>query len=163
MESRRHGFLIGSQVILTTAILFCFASADSSHPEPAANTDRQTYTSGEIIRITLANPLSRGIYSHIRSATPVFCIQYVEKRISADGWKRLFAQCQPPQCTFDTDVPGEIKPGEVVSMNWNPMVYRKGSTDALRPLPGVYRLSILYQDCSRTEWQTVYTNEFSIQ
>lgn len=162
MESRRQWFLIGSQVILTAAILFCFASADSSLPKPAANTDRQVYTSGEIIRITLANHLSRSIYSHIRSATPVFCIQFVERRTSAGVWEQLFAQCQPPRCTFDTDIPGEIKPGEAVSMNWNPTVYRQGSADALRPPTGVYRLSILYQDCNRTEWQTVYTNEFSI-
>jgi hypothetical protein len=48
-------------------------------------------------------------------------------------------------------------------MNWNPLVYRQESTTALRPPPGVYRLSIIYLDCNKTEWRAVYTNEFSIQ
>ena len=48
-------------------------------------------------------------------------------------------------------------------MNWNPLLYRPGSATAFRSPPGVYRLSILYEDCNKTEWQVVYTNEFSIQ
>jgi hypothetical protein len=143
--------------------MFCSVFAESTHPGLTASTDQQEYTNGEIIRVNLENHFTQSIYSHIRSATPVFCIQFVEKQTAAGDWEQLFAQCQPPVCEHDIDLPGEIKSGEVVSMNWNPLVYRQGSATAFRPWPGVYRLSILYEDCNKTEWQAVYTNEFSIQ
>jgi len=126
------------------------------------NTDEAEYKRGESIKIILTNNLGQSIFSHIRSGTPVFCIKYIEKKTTTGEWERLYAQCQFPHCTADIDAPGEIKPGEKETIDWKPLVFVNGTSGTVIAGFGLYRLLISYEDCQKTKWESVYTNEFTI-
>jgi len=126
------------------------------------STDKANYKQNEKIKITITNNLEMSIFSHIRSQTPVFCIEYIEKKHVDGQWDKLFARCQAPHCTYDTDVPGEIKPGENETMVWSPLIFMNGTSETIQPAPGLYRLSVRYEDYQKTEWKSVYTSQFTI-
>ena len=126
------------------------------------STDKLEYQQGEVISIILKNNFRKSVFSHIRSLTPVFCIKNIEKKITDEQWKKLYAQCQFPNCTYEIDPPGEIKSGESVTLEWNPLVFVDGAAKTALPDLGMYRLAISYQECQKEKWQFVYTNTFAI-
>jgi len=138
------------------------ALVGSTNTGVSVNTDKIEYKGGESIKIILTNNLGQSIFSHIRSGTPVFCIKHIEKKTTTGEWERLYAQCQFPHCTADIDAPGEIKPDETETMDWNPLVFVNGTSETVIAEPGLYRLLISYEDYQKTKWESVYTNEFTI-
>ncbi len=125
-------------------------------------TDRAEYQTGEKINIKMTNHQGKIIFSHIGGETAVFCIQHIEKKNTGGKWKRLFAQCQTPHCIYDIDAPREIKSGKTESMMWSPLIFVNGTSRTMQPVPGVYRLLIRYEDNQKSEWKSVYTNQFII-
>ena len=125
-------------------------------------TDKQEYGKGENIKITIRNASQESIFSHIGSRTPVFAIEYVWRKGTEGVWEKLYAQCKPPHCYNDTDVPVKIQPGESKIMEWEPRVYVNGTTESYITGAGEYRISILYEDEQKSKWQRVDTNEFKI-
>lgn len=127
-------------------------------------TDKTEYEQGELIKITIRNDLSESIFSH----TDVFCIEYIERKTSEGNWEKLFAQCQYPHCLYKIGGPKEIKPGQSVTFEWEPLIYVNGTPDTVQMSPGIYRLKILYQIrkgpiSERWEWKTIYSDEFTIK
>jgi hypothetical protein len=159
---QRSWLLLGIHAVIVGGILISFTFVEGTNTGLTVITDKMEYERGEAIKITLTNNLGESIFSHIHSGTPVFCIKHVEKRNQAGQWERLYAQCQPPYCVYDIDAPGEIKPGETAILDWKPLVFVNGTSEAVAPEPGLYRLLISYQDCSKTRWKSVNTNEFTI-
>jgi hypothetical protein len=139
-----------------------FAFADANDKGITVVTDKSEYKQGETINITLINNLEESIFSHIRSGTPVFCIQHIEIRTPTGQQEKLYAQCQYPYCTNDIDAPGEIKSGESETFIWKPLVYVDGTLETVLPRPGLYRLLISYEDNKKTKWESVYSNQFTI-
>lgn len=148
-------------LILVCLMISCIKIEDNDSAISVI-TNKQAYLQGEVIEVTLTNDTNECIESHIRSLTPVFSIEYVEKKDSSNSWQQLFAQCQPPYCEYDIDPPGKIEAGEVVSFEWYPLVYIGGGPETEQLAVGTYRLSITYQDCSKTNWTSVRSNEFTI-
>jgi len=131
-------------------------------------TDKTEYKQGESVKITLKNDLKKSIFSHIGSGTPVFCIEYVERKTPAGNWEELFAQCQYPHCIYDIDAPGEIKPGQSKTLEWKPLIYIDGTLKRIQAGSGIYRLISLYQirggpSSENWEWKTTKSNEFTIK
>jgi hypothetical protein len=126
-------------------------------------TDRLEYRQGEVIKVTIINDTDGCILSHIHSLTPVFSIEYVERKNPDGSWQQLFAYCQPPKCEYDIDAPGKITHGETASFEWHPQIYIEGGPDAEQLAAGTYRLATLYQECAKAEWKSVRTNEFTIK
>lgn len=148
-------FIVGGISILS-------ACAENSGNGVAVSTDKLEYQQGEVIRVVFTNNLVESIFSHIRSLTPVFCIKHIETKNTNEQWERLYAQCQFPNCTYEIDAAGEIKPGESVALEWKPLVFADGTAKTILPEPGVYRLAISYEEYQKKKWQSVYTNTFTI-
>jgi len=148
-------FIVGGIAIFS-------ACAENSSNGVVVSTDKLEYQQGEVIRIVLTNNLRGSVFSHIRSLTPVFCIKHIEKKITDEQWEKLYAQCQFPNCTYEIDPPGEIKPGESVTLEWKPLVFVDGTAKTALPEFGVYRLSITYEGYQKEKWQFIYTNTFAI-
>ena len=129
----------------------------------SVSTDKPEYEQGEAVKINISNKLRESIFSHIRSMTPVFCIKHIEKRTTKGQWEKLYAQCQFPNCIYEIDPPGEIKPGENETLEWKPLVFVDGTAKTALPVPGVYRLAIAYMEHQKKKWQSVYTNTFAIR
>jgi len=130
-------------------------------------TNKTEYKQNETINITIYNGLNVSIYSHAACISTTFCIESIEKKIS-DGWQSFFAVGQWPECEYDIDFPAEIKSGESVSFDWEPLIWMSGCNNFTRAEPGVYRLVISYQirEGNLSEnwaWQSVYSNEFTIK
>ena len=159
---QRSFLLFVIQAIIVGGILMSIALVGSTNTGVSVNTDKIEYKGGESIKIILTNNLGQSIFSHIRSGTPVFCIKHIEKKTTTGEWERLYAQCQFPHCTADIDAPGEIKPDETETMDWNPLVFVNGTSETVIAEPGLYRLLISYEDYQKTKWESVYTNEFTI-
>lgn len=139
-----------------------------SLPRPSAKevtitTDKTEYEQGGTIEITLKNNLKESIFSHIGSGTPVFCIEYIERKTPAGVWEKLFAQCQYPHCMYEIDASAEIRSGQSVALEWEPLIFVNGTSETIQAGPGQYRLSILYEDYQKTEWRSIYSNEFTIK
>ncbi len=163
LYSVRNLLSVSACVISTFAILLTFQPVLSNGIRIAVMTDKVDYRRGEVITIILKNNLGHSIFSHIRSGTPVFCIKHLERKTEGGEWTPLYAQCQPPQCRYDADAPGEIKPGESEALNWNPRVFVNGTSQSALPEAGAYRLSISYEDAEKKNWKLAYTNEFTIR
>lgn len=154
-------------IIALTLLVFGMALALSTPANAAdkgvtAATDKQVYQRSELINIIFINDLEDSVFSHIQSSTPVFCIKHIEFITPNGPPKKLFAYCQYPHCTIDTDVPGEVKSGEKATFGWKPLVYVDGTSETVLPEPGQYRLQLLYQNKGRSKWESVYTNIFTI-
>jgi len=159
---KRCLLLILITAFTTSMFLHCPALIECAEINIRVITDKANYKQGDQIKISMTNNSGANIFSHIRSGTPAFCIEYIEKKNSDGSWEKLFAQCKPPHCIYDIDAPGEIKLGETAVMIWTPLLFINGTSKTMQPEPGLYRLSILYEDCKKTEWRTIYTNQFTI-
>lgn len=124
-------------------------------------TEKTGYGQNESIRITITNNLKKSIYSHIGTNTPKFSIKNVEIKTD-EGWGRLFAYCQYPNCRYDIDPPKEIKPGHSESFEWKPIIYIDGKEEGTGAEGGEYRLSVFYRIEESEEWEFIYSNEFKI-
>jgi len=171
MLSQRSFVVIGLMLISITLppVLFACSENIATTATPGttktgvhAATNKAEYKQGERIGVTLTNNSDKVILSHINSGTPVFCIEYVERKTTAGNWERSFAQCKPPDCRYDLDAPGEIRAGESATFEWEPLIYPSGTLEALPAATGLYRLSILYEDYEKTAWKSTYTGEFRI-
>ncbi|MBU1232819.1 MAG: hypothetical protein KKD01_10805 [Proteobacteria bacterium] len=155
-------FIVTATFLIGNIPLFSVCSEISSNGIVTAATDKLEYHSGEVIRIVFTNNSHESVFSHIRSLTPVFCIKYIEKKNTDEHWQRLYAQCRFPDCNYEIDAPGEIKPGESETLEWKPLVFTDGTTTAVLPDPGVYRLAISYEDYRKSKWQSVASNTFTL-
>ncbi|MDW7772331.1 MAG: hypothetical protein SCH71_05500 [Desulfobulbaceae bacterium] len=148
--------------LFVVGIAVCSACAGNSGNGIAVATDKHEYQQGEGIRIVFTNNSPESVFSHIRSLTPAFSIQHIEKKNTIEQWEKLYVQCQYPHCTYEIDAPGEIKAGESAALEWEPLVFVNGTPQTVLPEPGVYRLAISYEDNLKKKWLTAYTNIFSI-
>lgn len=128
-------------------------------------TDKRMYKQGEPIKITLKNNSEDIIFSHISSGTPVFAIEYVEKR-APSGWEKFFAQKQ--NVKWDIDGPGKLEPDCSETLEWDPFLYSQNSNEPMQANPGLYRIAIIYQIRNSSlsedwEWKIIYSNEFTIE
>jgi hypothetical protein len=161
--------VVAALLILTSLIVSCAGCSCTTQGNKdndsaiSVMTDKSVYLQGEVVKVTLTNKTDECIRSHIRSLMPVFSIEYVEKKESSNTWEKLYAQCQPPHCEYDIDAPGTIEAGEVVSFEWHPLIYIGGGPETEQLAMGTYRLSITYQDCLKTDWISVRSNEFTIE
>lgn len=124
-------------------------------------TDKKEYNQGENIKITMKNNLKETIFSHAGSGTPVFAIDHIERRISNRNWETLSARRKGVM--YDIDAPREIKLGQSATFEWKPWLYKESSDELIQAGPGRYRLLLLYEDYLKTEWKSVYSNEFTIK
>lgn len=159
---KRNFFFIMTIFFLVGNISIFSVYAEHSSNDITASTDKKEYQQEETIRIFFTNNLRESIFSHIRSLTPLFCIQYIEKQLTDNHWEKLYAQCQFPDCTYEIDAPGEIKAGESETLEWNALVFIDGTTTSVLLDPGVYRLAISYEDYQKSKWRSVSTNPFTI-
>lgn len=158
----RNLFFIVMATFFVVGIAVLAACAGNSGNGIAVATDKHEYQQGEGIRIVFTNNSPESVFSHIRSLTPVFSIQHIEKKNTSGQWEKLHAQCQYPNCTYEIDAPGEIKAGEIAELVWEPLVFVNGTPQTVLPESGVYRLAISYEDSLKKKWLTVYTNTFLI-
>jgi len=150
-------------IILTVGcIAIIDTHAENSWNKLTVSTDKPRYQQEEKIKITFENNLQESVFSHIRSLTPIYCIKHIEKQINGAQWVRLYAQCQFPNCTYEIDRPGELKPGENASFEWTPRQFIRGTAETALLEPGIYRLAITYQNHLRNKWEVTYTNNFTI-
>lgn len=126
-------------------------------------TDKTEYKQGEIVKITITNNLKESIYSQIGGNTPVFGIEYIERKRLNGTWEKLFAQCRYPHCIYKIAPAQEIKPGQSETFEWKPLIFINGTSETKQAGPGRYRLLISYLDYQKTEWRSVYSNEFIIK
>lgn len=115
--------------------------------EVTITTDKAEYEQGETVKITLKNNLKESIFSHIGSGTPIFCIEYVERKTARGNWEKLLAQGQYPYVLSSKprDVPKEIKPGQSAIFEWwKPSIFINETSKSIQAGPGIYRLVILY-------------------
>lgn len=129
-------------------------------------TEKKEYHPGETINITLKNDLSDSIYSHFGSKTPVYSIEYIERK-TRQGRKTLFAQCQPPRCIQDIDAPAETLPGQSRTFEWGGL-YINETGDYARLGKDNYYLVINYQvrrgnNSEDFRWLRVYSSDFTIK
>jgi hypothetical protein len=129
-------------------------------------TNKSGYEQNETITITMFNGLNVSIFSLAASWSAVFSIERIENQI-LDEWQSFFAMGQWPECDYDYDFPAEIKSSESVSFDWTPRIWISGCDNFSQAEPGVYRLVISYRirEGNLSEnwaWQTVYSNEFTI-
>ena len=136
--------------------------------EIEVRTDKLEYRPGEIVSVTVKNLLNDTVISHAGSSTPVFSIHRVE-RLEPDGsWKKLYAQCEYPHCTYKVDSPVVILTGKADVYKWNLLVYLNGTRESFPAGPGTYRLIVRYQvgkDPSmveRNEWLGARSNDFKV-
>ncbi len=125
-------------------------------------TDKIEYNQSEVIIITIKNNLKDSIYSHIGSLTPLFAIQFIERKTKNKCWEKLYAYCQYPHCIYDIDVPQVINPGQSESMKWDPLIFINGTSKTEQLDPGQYRVLILYLDSAMKNWKSEYSNLFII-
>jgi len=175
MAMKKQLTVIGIIVILIAiSISGCFENNKEGNEsitplsgKVTVTTNKSEYGQNETITITLYNGLNISVYSHAASISTTFCIESIEKKRS-DEWESFFAVGQWPECDYDIDVPAEIKSGESVSFDWEPLIWISGCNNFTRAEPGVYRLVISYQirEGNLSEnwaWQLVYSNEFTIK
>ncbi len=129
-------------------------------------TEKKEYNPGETINVTLKNDLSESIYSHIGSKTPVYSIEYIERK-TQQGWKTLFVQCQPPRCIQDIDAPAETLPGQSRTFEWGGL-YVNETGDYARLGKDKYHLVINYQvrrenTSEDSRWLRIYSSDFMIR
>ena len=153
---------LGFWIISLIAVGLVFAQ------EVTVATERTEYKEGQNIKVIMTNNLKTSIFSHAGSATPFFSIRNIEKKNANRAWKKLFAQCQYPDCVYDIDSPDEIKPGNSQSFVWEPLIYINGRSKSIPADAGTYCLDILYQvkgdpSPDKWEWKTARTNEFAIR
>ena len=138
----------------------------TSANEVTVTTDKREYRQGEAIKITITNDLGESIFSNIGSGTPIFCIEYIERKITKGNWEKLLVQGQYPYVLSDKprDVPKEIKPGQSQTFVWLPFIFFKAATEPVQVSPGQYRFSIsYYEDKDGEQKKSIYTKEFRIR
>jgi hypothetical protein len=137
-----------SKIIFTvlSIFLFClFFGCDVSDPEKAltARTDKTSYTSSELVLVTLNNNLDKDIYLQ-KCGSRLY--RYYEKldSIPSSGWVVVFV-CRPLTAI-------ELQSGSIY-------------VDSLAFLPGSYRLKYRYDFENinpETFQQELFTNTFSV-
>ena len=162
MLFKKSWSLIWLYVVFISGILISPAPAAENGAVVTAATDKLAYRQGETIQITFTNNSAESIFSHIRSGTPVFCIEHIEFTAPGEQPEKLFSHCQYPHCTYDIDAPGEIKSGESEVFGWKPLVFIGGTSETALPEPGTYRLAIAYEGSAKLKWESVYTNQFTL-
>jgi len=158
-------------IILITLFLGFLSphSVDINAKEPgdrkkiSAFTDKTSYTSSNRINITIANNSKEEIYSHAGSLTPLFSIKNICRKGLDGKWEIYSAQCTFPECMTDSDAPQAIKPGQQVTITWNPLIFDEGSSKLIPPGSGKYFLIILYEDSQKKNWKTLQSNIFNIK
>jgi hypothetical protein len=156
------------QALLVLAACLAVAQFSFAETGPIVSTNKDSYGLAETVTIRLTNPLFRSIFSHLGSQTPVFAIEGIERKNAQGGWETLSAWCRPPFCSYDMDVPAELKPQESVSWTWDPWIYIGGTHDRIRPAAGTYRLRISYRapatpPADHGPWMSVVSNEFTFR
>lgn len=126
-------------------------------------TNKKEYSVSEIIEVSFFNNTIDSVFSHIGSYTPVYAINYVERKDRKSNWKQFFAQCQYPTCLVDIDIPVIVKPKQTISFKWEPIIFINGSAKYRKLKKGLYRIQLLYQIPEKTKWKTTYSNEFIIK
>ena len=139
------------------------AKESGDNSKITACTDKTRYTSSNKIKITITNNSKEEIYSHAGSGTPLFSIKNICRKGLDGNWETLSAQCTFPECMTDSDAPKAIKPGQQVTMTWDPMIFNEGSSKLVPPGSGKYRLIILYEDYQKKNWKTIQSNIFNIK
>jgi hypothetical protein len=124
---------------------------------------KSEYRPGENITLILKNTAQESVFSHMGSGTPVFSIAHIEERSGNSTWKRKNVYIQRPDVEYDSDAPAELKPGQTVKLEWRPLVYFKGRSEAAWIDPGYYRIAVSYQDKHREEWKHVFTKGFTVR
>jgi hypothetical protein len=153
--------------LLLAVVLFLFAGFKVSYgQEIKVSTDKQEYSPGEKIIITVLNNSSRSVFSTAASSTPDFAISNLERKLSRWSWDAFRLHCSWPECDIDFDAPGEIRPGQSKNFRWEPRIYLKRKYAV--PEPGLYRLTMIYQirkdhDLKNWTWKTVKSNEFLLK
>jgi len=115
-------------------------------------------TESKFIAVTIKNNSTESVFAHIG----VEGVKNIERKTDQGGWEELFAMCQVPNCVYDIGPPQEIKTGESKSFEWQPLIFINGANKSVQAEPGQYRLVFLYEDAQKTDWQTTYSNEFTI-
>ena len=162
------GVILISNQVLSKQNQTLIEKINTSNRGVIVTTDKTEYEQGEIIKITIRNNLNESIYSHIGSSTPIYSIDHIEKERSNGTWEKLFAQCRCPHCIEKIGAPKEIKPGQSKVFRWKPLIYLNGTSKAVQPEIGTYRIAILYQirkgsTPENWKWHAVYSNKFTIK
>ena len=123
-------------------------------------TDKREYGQGEIVTLTIRNGLNESILVHVAGGTPGFCIKNIEMKTAEGQWKGLVTRF--PDCLEDIDPSQETKPGQSITFEWTPVIIDY-EAKVIQLYPGRYRLSVIYMVRERTEWEFIYTNEFTIK
>ena len=154
---KRNYLIIGLITILVTGALFFSGCAEQG---VTIITDKTEYRQGDIIVITIRNNLKESILVHVKSETPSFCIKQIEMKTDEGKWGGLITSV--PDCSFNMDLSRETKPGQSITFEWTPVIIDY-EAKVIQLYPGRYRLSVIYMVRERTEWEFIYTNEFTIK
>jgi hypothetical protein len=132
-------------VILVIFILCISFSCDVSEPEKTltARTSKTSYTSSELVLVTLNNNLEKDIYLQ-KCGSSLYCFFEKLDSIPSSGWVGVFV-CRPL-------IAFELKSGSKYA-------------DTLAFLPGSYRLKYYYdfEDLNPEIFQNeLFTNTFSV-
>jgi hypothetical protein len=138
--------LILTRIFLYVFPIFFFIACDVSEPEKAltARTNKTSYTSSELVLVTLNNNLDKDIYFQ-KCGSNLYRFYEKLDSIPSSGWVAVFV-CRPL-------IAFELKSGSKF-------------TDTLAFLPGSYRLKYYYDfDDLNPEifQQELLTNTFSIK
>ncbi|MFA6385057.1 MAG: hypothetical protein WCY10_06820 [Candidatus Omnitrophota bacterium] len=128
---------------------------------------KDSYAPGEKISILVTNPTDENIFTVAASARPGMALTNIEKK-AAVGWDALPLRCRQPSCDVDYVMPEpeQIKPGKSVAFSWEPKIL--SDNKYVRPEPGIYRLTIMYQvrkagRARAWNWTTVRSNTFTLE
>jgi hypothetical protein len=155
-----------NRIVRIIFIMLCFPFAAFAQ-QISVTSLKDSYSPGEKISITVANPLAVSIFTVAASAHPEMGLTNIEKKAPV-GWDAFALRCRQPSCRVDYTMPEpvEIKPGASVTFSWQPKIFIDNKY--VRPEPGIYRLAIMYQvskeDKARTwNWTTVRSNTFTLE
>jgi len=154
---KKSCLIVGLITVLLTGTLLFSGCAEQG---VTIITDKTEYRQGDIVTLTIRNGLNESILVHVAGGTPGFCIKNIEMKTAEGQWKGLVTRF--PDCLEDIDPSQETKPGQSITFEWTPVIIDY-EAKVIQLYPGRYRLSVIYMVRERTEWEFVYTNEFTIK
>jgi hypothetical protein len=142
----------------------CFSLAQ----EASVSTDKQVYSRGEKIKITVQNVSKQSIFSSAASSSPDLAIANFERKLSQWSWDAFRLYCGFPECenkSREAELK-EIKAGQAATFEWKPRVYSEKKY--IDPKPGLCRMTFIYKirkeyDPKEWIWKTVKSNEFTLE
>ena len=141
------------KIFASLVIFLTIITAVQAQEEPSPDLAKQVlvslnkdiYSVGEPIAVTIQNNSAQSLFSHAASVTPGMAVNFIEQKSINGEWIRHQVRCGYPECYLDIDFPGEILPQKSITFSWMPTIHYAGKNPDLSAPEGTYRIVVDYQ------------------